>query len=261
MAWGDMSQAFADAQRAAGLAAETVQARATALRSLARDCGLPPGGVTRAHLERWLAAPGWSPATRAAYRQHARAFYRWAAETGRVLPDPAAALPPVRQPPGHPRPCPEAVLAAALASAEGNARLAILLAAYAGLRRSECVGLRGQDVTRDAITVRGKGGRVRTVPLHPRLAAERLHLRPGPLLPGAGGGPANADRLGAQVRDALGGGWTMHTLRHRFATQAYAAGRDLRAVQGLLGHASVATTQRYVQIDEDAMRAAVLAVA
>ena len=56
---------------------------------------------------------------------------------------------------------------------------------------------------------------------------------------------------------ALPGEWTLHTLRHRFATAAYSAERDLLAVQRLLGHASVATTQRYAEPPRDALRKAV----
>jgi site-specific recombinase XerD len=59
----------------------------------------------------------------------------------------------------------------------------------------------------------------------------------------------------------LGPGWTAHSLRHRFATRAYAGERDLLTVQQLLGHSSVATTQRYTQIPDDALRRAVMAVA
>jgi integrase/recombinase XerC len=51
-------------------------------------------------------------------------------------------------------------------------------------------------------------------------------------------------------------GYTMHTLRHFFATRAYRGSRNLRAVQILLGHASVATTERYTAVDDDEIRAA-----
>lgn len=60
---------------------------------------------------------------------------------------------------------------------------------------------------------------------------------------------------------ALTGGYSPHTLRHRFGTQVYRVSHDIRATQELLGHSSVATTQRYVATDEDAMRAAVFGVA
>ena len=65
---------------------------------------------------------------------------------------------------------------------------------------------------------------------------------------------AHVSKLAAVV---LRDGWTLHTLRHRFATSAYSAERDLLAVQRLLGHASVATTQRYAAPPEDALRRAV----
>ena len=56
-------------------------------------------------------------------------------------------------------------------------------------------------------------------------------------------------------------GWSMHSLRHRFATVAYAHDRDLLTVQALLGHASPGTTQRYVVAPGEAARRTVLAVA
>ncbi|MDQ2740537.1 MAG: site-specific integrase, partial [Actinomycetota bacterium] len=55
--------------------------------------------------------------------------------------------------------------------------------------------------------------------------------------------------------------WTMHSLRHRFASRAYAVDRDVLTVQDLLGHASPATTQRYVQLPDDAKRRLIEAVA
>ncbi|KAA1251740.1 tyrosine-type recombinase/integrase [Mycobacterium simiae] len=53
--------------------------------------------------------------------------------------------------------------------------------------------------------------------------------------------------------------WTAHTLRHRFTTRAYRGSRNLRAVQTLLGHSSVATTERYTAVDDDEIRAAMMA--
>jgi integrase len=65
---------------------------------------------------------------------------------------------------------------------------------------------------------------------------------------------------------ALGGGgiwlmpegWTLHTGRHRFATRAYRGSRNLRAVQALMGHSAIATTERYLAVDDDEIRAAVM---
>ncbi len=71
-----------------------------------------------------------------------------------------------------------------------------------------------------------------------------------------GGGPMTADRLGRLITEALPGEWTTHTLRHRFATLAYQADRDIRAVQELLGHASPVTTSIYTKIPDNAMRTA-----
>jgi site-specific recombinase XerD len=63
------------------------------------------------------------------------------------------------------------------------------------------------------------------------------------------------------IGSLLADGWTAHTLRHRFASLCYAHERDLRAVQELLGHASITTTQIYTAVPDGAMRDAVLAVA
>ena len=68
------------------------------------------------------------------------------------------------------------------------------------------------------------------------------------------GGHIEADAVTKRVKRATGYG--PHTIRHWYATRAYAASHDLRAVQQLLGHASIATTQMYVATGDDAARAA-----
>jgi site-specific recombinase XerD len=70
-----------------------------------------------------------------------------------------------------------------------------------------------------------------------------------------------ADYVADRLEKCLPDGWTAHSLRHRFATAAYNATKDLRAVQQLLGHARPETTARYTLVGDDAMTAAVMAVA
>ena len=79
----------------------------------------------------------------------------------------------------------------------------------------------------------------------------------GYLFPGRDNGHLSPRYVGKMIRDLLPGDWTMHTLRHRFGTRAYALTSDLLLVQEMLGHASPTTTRRYVEYDRARMRAAV----
>jgi integrase/recombinase XerC len=136
-----------------------------------------------------------------------------------------------------------------------------------GLRISEALSLCGRDLAAlDAgrITVIGKGGRARGLPVIAQVAqAVRLYLsqcpysaKPdAPLFRGARGGPLSARIIQATVarlRGVLGlpDSATPHALRHAFATHLLARGGDLRAIQELLGHASLSTTQVYTAVDQ-----------
>ena len=136
----------------------------------------------------------------------------------------------------------------------------------AGLRISEALGLQRRDAPvkgLDAITVTGKGGKMRSVPVIPpiqRAVEEYLALCPyaippeGPLFVGARGGPLSPRIIQLAVeelRGALGlpDSATPHALRHSFATHLLAKGGDLRGIQKLLGHASLSTTQLYTKVD------------
>jgi integrase/recombinase XerC len=147
---------------------------------------------------------------------------------------------------------------------------AVLALLYgSGLRISEALGLKTKDVPKpgagDSITVIGKGRKSRMVPvLQPVLVliAEYVALCPyalapdQPLFVGAKGGPLSP-RIIQLVMERLRGALnlpetaTPHALRHSFATHLLGRGGDLRAIQELLGHASLSTTQIYTAIDTE----------
>ncbi len=144
---------------------------------------------------------------------------------------------------------------------------AVLALLYgSGLRISEALSLKRKDAgARDAITVTGKGNKTRMVPVLPQVTksiADYLALCPldlpddGPLFIGARGGPLSPRVVQfamARLRGALGlpDTATPHALRHSFATHLLARGGDLRAIQELLGHASLSTTQVYTAVDSE----------
>jgi integrase len=265
--------------RAAGLRPGTIDYRRYQIGHLAEaHLRRSPWAVKHADLLAWLDGQDWSPETRKSYRAALRSFYGWARQAGHARRNPAADLPSVRVPRGMPRPTPEATLEQAIARAPDRTRLVLVLGAYAGLRRGEIAGLRWDQVDDRGLHVVGKGGHVRVVPMHDRVAfaleAERLRRERGAfgagwrytahpdspfVFPGRYGRGVSADNIGRVAAAALGdyGG---HTLRHRFAGRAYAATRDLGVVQQLLGHASPTTTAVYARADRAAMAEAVRAL-
>lgn len=142
---------------------------------------------------------------------------------------------------------------------------AVLLLMYgAGLRIAEALSLKGADVPlSEILTVTGKGGKQRVVPVLPvvRAAVADYAARcPWPLPPaeplfrGAKGGPLSqgmVQKAMVRARIALGlpATATPHALRHSFATHLLGAGADLRSLQELLGHASLGSTQIYTKVD------------
>jgi integrase/recombinase XerC len=144
---------------------------------------------------------------------------------------------------------------------------AVLALLYgSGLRISEALSLKRKEFTEsDAVTVTGKGSKTRMVPVLPQVVqviAGYIELCPldlpgnGPLFIGARGGPLSprvVQLAMARLRGALGlpDTATPHALRHSFATHLLARGGDLRAIQELLGHASLSTTQIYTAVDSE----------
>ncbi len=148
---------------------------------------------------------------------------------------------------------------------------ALITLLYAcGLRISEALALTGADhPLGEALTITGKGGKQRRVPVLP-IAREAIAryaalapfalTREGALFRGARGGPLSArvaQEMMARARMRLGlpDSATPHALRHAFATHLLAHGADLRAIQDLLGHESLSTTQRYADVESQRLQA------
>ncbi|MGQ0823511.1 MAG: tyrosine recombinase XerC [Actinomycetota bacterium] len=169
--------------------------------------------------------------------------------------------------PRVPRQAEAAVLVATPSGDDPKARRdrAILELLYGcGLRVSECCGLDLDDVDlrRRTVTVLGKGAKVRRLPLGaPARDAIAAHLRsagPGPALflnaRGRRASPRDVRRILARLPLPDGRVLTPHALRHAFATHLLEGGADLRAVQELLGHADVGTTQVYTHVTRDRLK-------
>ena len=259
--WTSWIDSYLTHLRAAGRSTGTLRVQGSYLRRASVE--LPdPDAVRREDIERWWAQQDWQPETRKSAQVVLRGFDRWARDTGRVEADPTSGMPAVRIPHAEARPVPEAVLHRAISEAHGRTRLMLLLAGRAGLRRAEIAAARWDHITDDELVVRGKGGRIRRVPLHPAILTELARVpgadRRGPLVPSTTGAQLTPDRVGRLVARALGDGWTAHPCRHRFASRAYSVERDTMAVMGVLGHSSPATTRRYIVVDMDARRRAVM---
>lgn len=252
------------ALQAAGRARSTITTRADHVARASRALGGSPWAVTPDALVAWAGGQDWSAETRRSVYASLRGFWAWAAASGRCAVSPAASLPAVAASAPMPRPTPDHAYRSALLAADERERLILRLAGECGLRRAEIAQVHQCDLVQDlagwSLLVHGKGGRMREVPMMDGLARAvraRLLATGGWLLPGADQGHLSARHVGILASRLLPDGWTLHSLRHRCASVAYAADRDLLSVQQLLGHASVATTQRYVRVPSDAVRRAV----
>lgn len=278
IAWEPLIAAYGLTLAAAGLSPRTVRLRRLSLAHIARGLRVAPAEVTGELLVSWFGRQThWSLSTRKNYRASARGFFAWAYKAGHIPTYLADDLPKVRDSPPMPRPVPDRVWLDALAGADARVRLMLRLAGEAGLRRAEVARVHTRDLidnpSGSGLLVHGKGNKRRVVPISDSLAdlvraGARGHT---PWLPARGylfpADIAATDRhlspehVGILVGRLMPEGYSMHKLRHRFATRAYRGSRNLRAVQTLLGHASIATTELYTAVDDDEVRAAMMAAA
>jgi len=274
MAGAMWREGFALAQQRRGLAPSTIERRDHALRVWMVWCDGDPWTATTAEVEGLIdtrraksGTGGVSAKTRNVWLSTLHAFYAWGIRAGHTDHDPTAAIdrPKLRR--ALPRPIPDDELAAALAQADALMCAWCTLMAYAGLRCAEVAGLTRERVTPELLCVLGKGQVERLVPTHPAvMVALRSHGMPrsGALFVGDDGRAFTANRVSARVGYHLrrcGSDATPHQLRHWFGTKTYAACRDLRVVQELMGHSSPLTTAGYAAYSRATAEAAVLALA
>ncbi|QYF98923.1 site-specific integrase [Microbacterium sp. PAMC21962] len=263
--WRKAIEGYLAHERAGGKRTSTSAARRQHLEHLARRVNVGPWQVTTDILLDFLAAQEWASETRRGRRTTFGRFYAWGMFRGFVHVNPVDDTPHVRTINGAARPAPDKVYHEALLAADPRAQLMLRLAAELGLRRGEVARVHTRDLMVDLVNysliVHGKGGRDRIVPL-PQSLGQQLATEPaGYLFPGRDNGHLSPRYIGKIIRDLLPGEWTMHTLRHRFGTRAYALTSDLLLVQDLLGHASPSTTRRYVAGNPTRAREAIEALA
>lgn len=266
--WSTAVEDWIGSMTAAGVPATTQRTRREHMQRCARVGGWSsPTLVTGEGLVRWFSRQSWAPETRRSHRNTHRSFWAWWVATGRGDVNHAEALPRVKATAGIPRPVDEISYRAALRDASPRVRLILRCAAEVGLRRAEIAKIHRRDLLQDlggwSLIVHGKGDRPRVVPLPGGLAGEigEQCQRFGYMLPGDDGGHLSPRYVGKLATRVLPDDWTLHALRHRFATRAYSLDRDVFTVQQLLGHASPATTRRYVALDTSSMRSTVERVA
>jgi len=202
-----------------------------------------------------------------------KSFYRWLAARDGFDATPVLSTRSPRFAAKLPRPMASDAAAEMIATSGAIARkdwigardIAVLTLLYGcGLRISEALGLKGADAPLpEVLRITGKGGKERLVPVLPvarEAVATYLRQCPHspapdqPLFRGVRGGALSArqvQKVVEQARHMLGlpASATPHALRHSFATHLLNAGGDLRAIQELLGHASLSTTQAYTAVD------------
>ena len=258
--WEKPIEDFERALRSRGRTGRSVYTRRACIALISRSIGIAsPWDVSPDELAMWTGDQDWSRNTRKSVRASCRVFWSWAVESGRTSENAATLLGAVASQTPNPRPIPEHEYLDALAGAPERERRMIELGGDCGLRRTEAAQVHSRDVDHGddgpTLTILGKGLKYRTIPISARLAG-RIVEADGYLFPGYMGGHLKPSYVATLVTDHLPEGRTMHSLRHRFATQAYLVHRDVFVVQQLLGHTSLDVTQRYIGTRADTLRSA-----
>lgn len=202
----------------------------------------------------WTASNNWKIKTRQSYALIIESFCRFLS-----IPSPTDKLDRIRNPSPNPRPIPDELLIKAIEQADARTKLILLLAAEAGLRRAEIARLKKQDLFNKCLIIKGKGEKTRKIPITNSLE-QKINNRPeGYIFPSKRNQHLSPETIGALAARYIPKPYTLHKLRHRYASITYLKSGNILAVQKLLGHDSPATTQLYIAVPEQTLTEVALA--
>ena len=264
----DPVERWATWMRAQSWSQRTISDRLALVRKVASSSHVDPISITHDHVLAYLSRPEITGASRQTYYNSLRAWFRWANSQG-LCADEMADMPKPRAGRQQRRHLTTAHVEALLASRmRARTRTMILLAAYQGLRAFEIAKIRGTDVDliSGELEVVGKGDTHAILPLHPLVAAEARQYGQDwwfPQWKPNHQSEAGGHILGASVTSIVsvamkraGIPGSCHSLRHWHATELLRSGVDSRVTQQLMRHASLATTQQYMHVDDTQRREA-----
>jgi site-specific recombinase XerD len=257
---------WAQDMTAANRSGRTITERVRLVTRCAQTVGESPLTLSDEQVAEFLA--GCKPKSRPTYFNHLHAWFTWLARQSLRDDVPTLRLDRPKVGRREPRTISTAHVRALVASPIWDrTRAMVFLGAYQGLRASEIAHVIGTDFDLIAgeMTVTGKGNVTRTLPLHPHVAELVPQFSRGWWFPSytRPGRPIHAATVSNTISDAMeraGFNGTCHDLRRWYATTMIEAGKDLTTVQRLLGHASVATTQRYIAVGKELRLDAVLSL-
>lgn len=228
-----------------GFSTATIRHRLKVIRLLP-NVGIDPLNTSSLELLSWLATYT-NQETKHSYRSALRTFYTWATDYDVLSDDPSAKLPKVKVSRGTPHPISDDGLRQLIEITRGQTRAVVLVMAYCGLRGSEACGLKPADFERDGagwrVRIRQpKGGGEQVVPVPMWVADEVREFFPTDVQHGQ-----MVKRISAALR-LVEPGATPHSLRHWYATTALRRSGNVRIVQELMRHKSLASTQIYTQV-------------
>ena len=218
--------------------------------------------LTATEIARWLGEyTGWTALT---YHTHLCSIFRWLIEAGIVEENPMKSIrkPPTPRP--KPKPLSPGEVSAIMDGVTGHLRTWMLLGLLAGMRVHEIAKHRGEDIDAATIYIDGKGGQTASVPTHPDLweIAQEYPRRglwfPSPVREGLAYSP---DHISGEIANRFRATGiekgSIHRLRATYGTTLLRSGVNIRVVQKLMRHSSLATTEHYLGVDDDELTAAI----
>lgn len=256
-----MIKAFEEFLIGSGRTVSTVKQRMNQIRYVQRHMPSFPH-CTEAEIDHFMATvlKDAKPAYRKSMRSAIMCFFAFCVKRKLLEVDPAYQMVAVKVPRPLPRPVPEEALRIAYDMATDEVQCMMLLGAMGGLRLSEITNLHMENREGTLLRVLGKGQKERIIPMNATLTAalDRIERDAdwGFYFPNPDTHKARSiSYVSILLKKDLPPKYSAHSLRHRAASTAYGLTKDIRAVQELLGHASVATTQLYTAITSDDLKA------